>query len=341
MSKAQKITLIVATVLLVSGLGLSFAVLAMADFNLGNLSTTRDWVLTSDTLAPESEAAHIDIVVRDGSENVRIEPTSGKSIEIEYWENSNKSFATTDLDGVLTIEGSQEPTFGFMVMDLQDRTTVIKIPAEYAGSLTVQTASGNVAISDLTAIDELEASAMSGDVVLKNANAQSIELVTASGNVDAAKARCTRFSANSMSGNVSVETVDALDFSATAASGNVRISKVNAEEFVTTSTSGNVHAFDCFGSAMTLETASGNIDARVIGSESDFVIAASTASGSVHAPRGSADGEYAISMRTASGNIDLALTGAAAPNTSEDQGSTAPSAPEAPEAPKAPEAPNS
>ncbi|WP_180326756.1 DUF4097 family beta strand repeat-containing protein [Raoultibacter phocaeensis] len=352
MSKAQKITLIVATALLVGGLGLSIGVLAVADFDFGNLSTTRDWVSTTNTLAPESEDAHTDIVVRDRAEDVRIEASSSDSIEIEYWESDTKAFKTTDENGVLTIEASSKPVVQFFVMDFQDRATVIKVPRSYAGSLSVETASGNVAISNLPAAGAIAVTTMSGDVDLHGfGNAVSVEAATASGNVHMREIRSETVQISTTSGTVSIDGASADSLSATSASGDVLLKDSGAKGIDVRTMSGEITASRCSGSVIVFDSTSGDIFAQIAGSESEYVIDARSISGSIAAPRGASDAEKSITLNTTSGEIELFLyersgsetipkddARAETPRDSSD--STAPSAPEAPAPPEAPAAPS-
>lgn len=346
MSNAQKITLVVATVLLVGGVGLSFTALALADFDLGNLSTTRDWVATTDTLAPESEAAHTEVVVRDGSENVRIESTPSDSIEIEYWENDSKHFEVTDEGGVLSIEGVSKPEFRIFVMDLQDRTTVIRLPDAYSGSLSVTTASGNVQIADARLEGRVTVTAQSGDVSLRGIDADSIELQTSSGRIEADDLQAEGLSASAMSGNVSINRTVATSLAANASSGDIRIADTDTVSMGVNTSSGTIDVSRCSGDIIALEASSGDITAQIKGTENEYVIATSSSSGSINAPRGALDADKHLSLATSSGSISLTLFDAAG-EPSDSRGSeprggsdgSSPSAPSAPEAPAAPAAP--
>ena len=104
MSRSRKVVLVLATVLLVGGSALSLFAFAKAGFSLQNLSTTRDWVSSTRTLPSEAEAPHTALVVHDGYQSIRLEPTDDDAFQVEYWTNERRSVSLTDQDGVLTID---------------------------------------------------------------------------------------------------------------------------------------------------------------------------------------------------------------------------------------------
>lgn len=114
MSRSRKVVLVLATVLLVGGSALSLFAFAKAGFSLQNLSTTRDWVSSTRTLPSEAEAPHTALVVHDGYQSIRLEPTDDDAFQVEYWTNERRSVSLTDQDGVLTIEGTDEQRDGFV-----------------------------------------------------------------------------------------------------------------------------------------------------------------------------------------------------------------------------------
>ena len=100
MSRSRKVVLVLATVLLVGGSALSLFAFAKAGFSLQNLSTTRDWVSSTRTLPSEAEAPHTALVVHDGCQSIRLEPTDDDAFQVEYWTNERRSVSLTDQDGV-------------------------------------------------------------------------------------------------------------------------------------------------------------------------------------------------------------------------------------------------
>lgn len=303
MSKAQKATLIVATVLLIGGLGLAFSMLVLADFNLGNLSTTRNWTSTAHEFASESDAPHTEIVVRDASESVRIEPSSSDSIEVECWESENKRFGITDEGGVLSVVGTDRPVPHLFAMDFQNRTTVVRVPASYSGSVSVETASGNIEVVDLQAVKTVSATTASADIT-----------------VSALPAAETVF-ASSTSGSIWLGNTDAANIDARTVSG-----RISAE--------------GCSGERISLESTSGGIFAQIAGAEGDYAIETASISGSISTPASTPDASKRISMKTVSGDIELLLSESTEANrTRSDRGQRGASSSAAPEAPSAPEAP--
>ena len=181
MTTARKVVLIVATVMLVGGSALALGAFTLADFRFENLSnTTRDWVSSTQTLSTEAEAPHTAVVVRDASESVRFEPADGDAFEITYWTSSEKTVDVVDEGGVLEITGQGTSLTGLMIMkvDFQDRTTVVKVPRGYTGSITVETSGGNVDVANLDGLGTVSLTASSGSLSLMRTSAETVGLRT-------------------------------------------------------------------------------------------------------------------------------------------------------------------
>lgn len=109
MSSGKKTLLAIATILVIDGGAISFDVLAAARFSFENLSTeSRNWTSSTKTFASETKSPRSAIVLRNMSEDARIGPTGGGTIEVTYWMNERKSFDMNDNGSTVTVEGSRE-----------------------------------------------------------------------------------------------------------------------------------------------------------------------------------------------------------------------------------------
>ena len=163
MSSARKTILIIATILVIGGAAISFGAFAAAGFTPKGLSTdARDWASTTHTFTPEAQQAHTSLAVHDPRGSVRFEETNADAIEVTYWESTEegKSLSLSDEQGAIVIE-APEPTnwagnIGFMV-NLEDRSTVVKIPQSFKGTIT--TAEGTVDLAQATNLQDALANA--------------------------------------------------------------------------------------------------------------------------------------------------------------------------------------
>lgn len=343
MTTARKAVLIVATALLVGGSALALGAFAAADFRFENLSnTTRDWVSNTKTLSTESEAPHTAIVVSDRGEGVRFEPADGDAIEIVYWTSSEKAVDVVDEGGVLKITGQGTSLTGLMIMkvDFQDRTTVVKVPQSYTGSITVETSSGSIDVAELDGLESVTLSANSGYVSAMRVNAGSVDLRTSSGNIVAVGVGAEAFSARASSGSLSFDDVEASSFEARTTSGNQSLGDMRAGTLSARSSSGGIETAVIDAESVELEASSGSIHALFAGMAADYDTTASSSSGYVSAPTGTTGAAKRIVASTMSGSIDLKfMRDGTALDSSEGVGRDAPADRSAPQAPAAPEAP--
>ena len=169
MPKTRKTLLISATALVIIGTFLALGAYAAAGFNLANLSTVNDWEQTTDTFTTEAESAHTALVVNSGAYGVRIEPSESDSFEVTSWSNSTRGVEVNETDGTITVESYSKQAMGFMPIppmqmnfDFLDRATTVKVPVSFTGSITIESGSGNVDVSKLAGLSNLNINLSSG-----------------------------------------------------------------------------------------------------------------------------------------------------------------------------------
>ena len=360
MSRSRKVVLVLATVLLVGGSALSLFAFAKAGFSLQNLSTTRDWVSSTRTLPSEAEAPHTALVVHDGYQSIRLEPTDDDAFQVEYWTNERRSVSLTDQDGVLTIEGADEQRDGFVrfeFMSSQRGMTVVKVPRSFTGSILVETGVGDVEAAGFAGLSSVSLASSSGSVHATRIDAQDVSLSSSVGNIHAADVQAARMSATLESGSITMADVTATETLTSRTSiGDQDLRQVSAPTLDVRTSSGAVHAADVAGDDLVFETSVGDIEATVVGAESDYRVEAASSVGDVNVPQGSADADRRVRAHASTGAVSIAFVAEGASDAGDmaggdvagaaagDQGTGAgagrgPAVPDAPSAPTAPSAP--
>ena len=360
MSRSRKVVLGLATVLLVGGSALSLFAFAKAGFSLQNLSTTRDWVSSTRTLPSEAEAPHTALVVHDGYQSIRLEPTDDDAFQVEYWTNERRSVSLTDQDGVLTIEGADEQRDGFVrfeFMSSQRGMTVVKVPRSFTGSILVETGVGDVEAAGFAGLSSVSLASSSGSVHATRIDAQDVSLSSSVGNIHAADVQAARVSATLESGSITMADVTATETLTSRTSiGDQDLRQVSAPTLDVRTSSGAVHAADVAGDDLVFETSVGDIEATVVGAESDYRVEAASSVGDVNVPQGSADADRRVRAHASTGAVSIAFVAEGASDAGDmaggdvagaaagDQGTGAgagrgPAVPDAPSAPTAPSAP--
>ena len=363
MSRSRKVVLVLATVLLVGGSALSLFAFAKAGFSLQNLSTTRDWVSGTRTLPSEAEAPHTALVVHDGCQSIRLEPTDDDAFQVEYWTNERRSVSLTDQDGVLTIEGTDEQRDGFVrfeFMSFQRGMTVVKVPRSFTGSILVETGVGDVEAAGFAGLSSVSLASSSGSVHATRIEAQDVSLSSNVGGIHAADVQAARVNASLESGSITMADVTATETLTSRTSiGDQDLRQVSAPSLDVRTSSGAVHAADVAGDDLVFETSVGDIEATVVGVESDYRVEAASSVGDVNVPRGSAGADRRVRAHASTGAVSIAFVaegasdagdmagddvagaaaGALGTGAGAGRGPAAPTAPSAPEAPSAPDAP--
>lgn len=374
MSTARKVVLVIATALVLGGSAISLGAFAAADFRLENLSNVpRDWTAATDVLEPESEAPHTAIVVEGGGGDVRFEASSADAIEISYWNGSRRTTEITDEGGVLHVVCTSNPRVGVMIMDVDftDRSTVVRVPASFTGSIDIATDSGNAQVDGLSSLDALSMATGGGNAHVGRTAAQTIELRADDGVVDANDVTANSLSASagnggvqlasieatgtvaaqSENGDIAANDVKAASFSATATSGSIDLSGIAADAVETFGLNGNQRIDDVAAATFNARASDGSIDAAIAansatvqadngnvvlafaGSADEYAIDASSANGHVNAPEGAVGAAKRIVVRATDGNIDIAFDkGDASVERGADEAPAAPAAPTAPSA---------
>ena len=362
MSRSRKVVLVLATVLLVGGSALSLFAFAKAGFSLQNLSTTRDWVSSTRTLPSEAEAPHTALVVHDGYQSIRLEPTDDDAFQVEYWTNERRSVSLTDQDGVLTIEGADEQRDGFVrfeFMSSQRGMTVVKVPRSFTGSILVETGVGDVEAAGFAGLSSVSLASSSGSVHATRIEAQDVSMSSNVGGIHAADVQAARVNASLESGSITMADVTATETLTSRTSiGDQDLRQVSAPILDVRTSSGAVHAADVAGDDLVFETSVGDIEATVVGVESDYRVEAASSVGDVNVPRGSAGADRRVRAHASTGAVLIAFVAEGASDAGDMAGDDVagaaagalgtgagagrgPAAPDAPSAPDAPAAPAS
>ncbi len=364
MSRSRKVVLVLATVLLVGGSALSLFAFAKAGFSLQNLSTTRDWVSGTRTLPSEAEAPHTALVVHDGCQSIRLEPTDDDAFQVEYWTNERRSVSLTDQDGVLTIEGTDEQRDGFVrfeFMSFQRGMTVVKVPRSFTGSILVETGVGDVEAAGFAGLSSVSLASSSGSVHATRIEAQDVSLSSNVGGIHAADVQAARVNASLESGSITMADVTATETLTSRTSiGDQDLRQVERAH------SRRAHlerGRPRGGRRRRRPCRFRNVRGRHRGHgrrvESDYRVEAASSVGDVNVPRGSAGADRRVRAHASTGAVSIAFVaegasdagdmagddvagaaaGALGTGAGAGRGPAAPTAPSAPEAPSAPDAP--
>lgn len=318
MRKAPKIILITAAALIGTGTVLSCGAWAAAGFDTARLSTVNyDWHQTVSALEDEATSPHGRIVITSEFENVRLEPTDGDAIELEYWTGNCQSVSVEDADGVLKIDVDSQPMEGVMI-DLSpaeaggvdDTTTVVRVPASFTGEIEVHSDSGEVFAENVHGLAGLHASTSNGDIVAKNVSATKLDAINENGDTLLSGVESEAVLATNFNGDISLGGATTREAEVVNESGDIMLVNMSLKSALTcNSVNGDISAQRLDVVTSSVENVNGDIYLSYLGDESAYRIDAHSNLGDIDAPRGG-DGsaDRAIDVDSDLGDIQINFT---------------------------------
>lgn len=318
MRKTPKVILITAAALIGTGALLAGGAWASVGFETARLSTVDyDWHQTVSTLEDEAASPHGRIVITSGFENVRLEPTDGDAIELEYWTGNCQSVSVEDTDGVLKVDVDSKPMEGVMI-DLSpaeaggvdDTTTVVRVPASFTGEIEVHSDSGEVLAENVHGLAGLRASNSNGDVVAKNVSAAKLDAINENGDTLLSGVEADAVLATNFNGDISLGGATAREAEVVNESGDIMLVNMSLKSALTcNSVNGDISAQRLDVTASSVENANGDIYLSYLGDESAYRIDAHSNLGDIDAPHGGDGGaDRAIDVDSGLGDIQINFT---------------------------------
>lgn len=271
-----------------------------------------------------------EIKITESSNTIRIETGSVSVPTISYMEGENEGIVNISESGSncsFTRQHTNVVTIG--LFNFEDDSTILTLPKDYAGELTLKTSSGSIHVTGDLDIKELKTNSSSGSIYIEETSTQkSMEAESASGSITIKEvSACDDFTAKASSGSIRINNVNANgEASVRTTSGSINIDNLNVKkglelestsgtitpDYVTVgndayfhASSGGIHFKDLSaGNDITLSASSGSINGNILGKESDYSIMSSTTSGSCNLTD-SRDGAHNLDVSTKSGSIRI------------------------------------
>lgn len=318
MRKTPKIILITAAALIGTGTALSCGAWAVAGFDSARLSTVDyDWHQTNRALEGEAASPHQRIVVTSEFGNVRIEPADGDAIELEYWTGTAQHVSVEDTDGILKIDIHSQPMEGFMidlspaeVGDVEDTSTVVRVPASFSGEIEVHSDSGEVFAENVHGLAGLYASTSNGNIVANNVTAAKLDAINENGDTLLSAVEAEVILATNNNGDISFGGAAARKAQVVNENGEIMLVNMTLkEDLLCESVNGDISAQQLDIAASNVESVNGDIYLSYLGAEDSYHIDAHTNLGDIDAPRGgdSADART-INVDSNLGDIQINFT---------------------------------
>lgn len=281
--------LFVGIILILTGLGLLARDKSSREYSMD------DTTVEYETKTYQAEAEELNKLVIDlVSEKIRLEPSDGDAIEIEYMDVVGEpQYVISNQDGVLTISYErasnqwisippvlEELGFPFEAdtNSLQMNTSqmvgefLIRVPADFEGAYEISLVSGDVAMQNLTVGGALTMDSVSGNIRLENLVCmENVQTDLVSATLEAREVIANAVYVNTVSGNADME-------------------ELTIEE------------------GIVFDSTSGSLCVTLTDAMEEYSVLSDTVSGDINIPNMQGEGKKTIRIDTVSGNAEVVFT---------------------------------
>lgn len=335
MNKKAKTTLIVALSLFGAGVMIFLCVLMSVNFDYSKLSTSFQFGSNSEvSVKPE----HIEKGIEANGQNIKLELSSATvtvtqsaddMIHLSYDNNESTYFELQDSTSQLALTQKQNGSFSFGFFYMQNTRcgVTLSIPTKHGGTLTINGASGNISVSDVKILGDFKIHSVSGDIIIENCKAKTLETGNVSGEIKLASVETDSIRADTISGNLNVseisqsipvtlastsgevyaENVKTSQLEVETISGDITLRNVAGQEASFSTTSAGVELNSADFSEIIFNTISGNIRGTVSGASDDYTVYTDTVSGNDSLSSHKGRGERTLDFSSTSGDFEISF----------------------------------
>lgn len=307
MSKAVKITIIVAVSVLALGIGVCVLGFFLSGGTGGSKYETRRESFSSDITLISTDLSVADI---------KIAPSGDSNISFFCYENDKQQFSADEVNGTLSIEQTRQRKWYenfLMWFDFKDFEYDIEIglPEDYAGSLKIETKTGDIVISGCTNSDSVKATSVTGDIRLSSVSCTGdidISLRTGSVSLDSVRGKGIYY--DGVSGDFECGNVECTSLSASVTTGEIDLGRLTCNDVKLTVTTGDIEAdLLSVGKSAYVSSTTGDVEMHISGEMNDYAIKSHTTTGDNNLPENSGSGEKTLEVYSTTGEIEVTFAG--------------------------------
>ena len=298
----KKIAIIIASMMLITGLVMAAASFRTAAGDFKENASQNQYVSTTKDISEDFE----DIEISIGDQNLNIKKSDNNKAYLICGENDRTKYVVSVSGNTLKIEQRTDNKI-FNIDGLfmfNDFTSELFLPEDEYKNLKIRLGSGDVKMEDAFTFRDVNMSIGSGDGYISKVKAEEIIAKSGSGQIWLSESRCENADISVGSGDVAVENLTcARKFFAKASSGKLFLTDVIASASMEATTgSGDIFLKRCDSLSMNFKTGSGDITGSVKTAKS---FDAKAGSGDVNVP-GDGNGGNCV-LKTGSGDIDIVV----------------------------------
>jgi DUF4097 and DUF4098 domain-containing protein YvlB len=321
MSRAGKIWLIAAAVLILAGIGIFAAATSM---NHGQMvwRTASNMVTNTYTIRENFSS----ISIRSDTEDIVFVPAKDGKCTVEFYENENEKHTAEVKNGTLEITAEEKngkwtdhvslfnggdskmtialPESSYEALQIEEDTGDIRIPSDFSfESIEIRVSTGDVSC-DASASGRMQITTSTGAIEMNGVSVGDLDLSVSTGNVKAESVQCRGdVSVRVSTGRTEMRNVTCQSFSSTGSTGRVEMKRMVAKETIRIERStGDVIFEDCDAAEIFVKTTTGDVKGTL---RSDKVFLVETHTGKTRIPKTITGGRCEVSTDT--GDIEFTV----------------------------------
>lgn len=300
MSRATKIWLAVAALLVAAGILLFAAVMGGLRWNFRDLSTNR-----YETNSYTVTEAFDQLSVRVDTADVRFVSANDGKCRVECYEDPKaKHIVSVEGDTLVIVVENQKAWYDYIGIHFGSPRVTVYLPQGEYGSLVLEGNTGDVECAALAA-GLLKIKTDTGDISVENTDVGALELTVSTGEIEVSDVTCRGDATVKVStGEVELEEVVCKNFTSTGSTGSISLEQVLVTEKLSVQRStGDVYFERSDAGEIVVKTDTGNVRGSLL-SEKLFIARSDT--GKVHVPGTTTGGRCEITTDTGDILLELA-----------------------------------
>lgn len=259
MKKSYKVLLITGAILLVLGVAIAFAVIAKNGFQMEKFGNTLEREKKTYNVTEKVTAIDVSAVFDD----VKIITTSG-DFKVEFYDCEKAPCTVGNDDGTLKIkQENNKEWFDYIGFSFgkDDEDIRIYVPSDYGkiSEMAISSVSGDVVIDSCQKLKKLALTTVSGEIEVKNTDAEKLSVSTVSGDIELGEMSCDKVTLSTTSGDIEAEKFTFDTLKGETVSGDIGLDEVSGKKITFSTTSGEVEADVLTSETLNIESISGDV----------------------------------------------------------------------------------
>ena len=286
---------IVASILMLVGLGIFVTVMCINDWDFNKLSTTE-----YETNEYEITEDFSNVLIDINTANVVFKKSENDKCKVVCVEDVNYKHEVKVEDGAIYIKAKDENSIKFWGINFQSSSVTVYLPKTEYDKLDIHVSTGDVDVPSDFSFEDIDINASTGDIKICGVKTDSMDLQVSTGRINIDSVECANaINIKTSTGDANLADVSCGSLTSEGTTGKITMSNVIAtEKFHIKRSTGNVKFDDCDAAEIMVKTSTGNVKGNFL-TDKDFDAKAST--GKVDVPKSREGGKCEI--RTSTGDI--------------------------------------